>query len=281
MFPPPNSCDCHVHVIGPKARFPLPAKRRYTPSDATAAQLGAMLKQLGMARVVIIQPSFYGTDNACTLDGIAQLGNARGVAVIAPDTPEQELDRLHAAGIRGVRINIATIGGEPVDAIKAKITAAAKLCEKHRWHVQMFVDAETIAPLAPLLKSLPVDSVVDHFGLIAPGTTNGPLRALQSLLETGKTWVKISGAYRIAKDPNDTGIDPLARALCQANAERIVWGSDWPHTPHHTLQKPLDQESPFQAIDTRGLLDLLPRWLEDDALIDKVLVTNPAQLYGF
>ena len=128
MFPPPNSCDCHVHVIGAKGRFPLPANRRYTPSDATAAELAAMLKRLGMTRVVIVQPSFYGTDNACTLDGIAQLGNARGVAVIAPDTPEKELDILHDQGIRGLRINIATMGGEPVDAIKAKITAAAKLC---------------------------------------------------------------------------------------------------------------------------------------------------------
>ena len=281
MFPPPNSCDCHVHVIGPKRRFPLPAKRRYTPSDATVGDLAVMLKKLGMTRVVIVQPSFYGTDNACTLDGIAQLGNARGIAVVAPDTPEKELDILHDQGIRGLRINIATMGGEPVDTIKAKITAAAKLCEKHHWHVQMFVDAAAIEPLAPLLKSLPVDSVFDHFGLIAPGTTNGALHALQILLETGKTWVKISGAYRIGKDPNDKRINPLARALCKANPERIVWGSDWPHTPPHTIQKPLDQESPFQDIDTRGLLDLLPRWLEDDALIEKVLVSNPAKLYGF
>jgi predicted TIM-barrel fold metal-dependent hydrolase len=107
------------------------------------------------------------------------------------------------------------------------------------------------------------------------------LRALQGLLGSGKTWVKISGAYRISNDPNDPRIDPLARALCKANPERIVWGSDWPHTPPHTVQKPLDQESPFQDIDTRGLLDLLPRWLADEALIERVLVKNPARLYDF
>ncbi|HZQ11603.1 MAG TPA: amidohydrolase family protein [Pseudolabrys sp.] len=281
MFPPPNSCDCHVHVIGPKARFPLPTNRRYTPSDATAAELAAMLKRLGMSRVVIIQPSFYGTDNACTLDGIAQVGQARGVAVLPAQVPAAELDSLHSQGIRGLRINIATFGGAPLDDIKTKLAAAAKLCERHGWHVQLFVAAEVIAPLAPLLRALPVDSVIDHFGLIAPGTSGGPLRALQGLLETGKTWVKISGAYRIASDPNNRQIDPLARALVKANAERIVWGSDWPHTPPHTIQKPLDQESPFQDIDTRGLLDLLPRWLEDEALIARVLVTNPARLYGF
>ena len=120
MFPPPNSCDCHVHVIGPKARFPLPANRRYTPSDATAAELAAMLKRLGMTRVVIVQPSFYGTDNACTLDGIAQLGNARGVAVLPAQVPAAELDALHKQGIRGLRLNIATAGGAPVEEIKAK-----------------------------------------------------------------------------------------------------------------------------------------------------------------
>ena len=281
MFPPANSCDCHVHVIGPKGRFPLPAKRRYTPSDATAAELAAMLKRLGMARVVIVQPSFYGTDNACTLDGIAQVGNARGIAVLPAQVSAAELDALHKQGIRGLRINIATMGEEPADSIKAKIASAAKLCERHGWHVQMFVNASTIEPLTPLLRSLPVDSVFDHFGLLAPGTTNGALRALQGLLERGKSWVKISGAYRISDDPNDARIDPLARALCKANPERIVWGSDWPHTPPHTIQKPLGQESPFQNIDTHGLLDLLPRWLEDDALIARVLVSNPAKLYGF
>jgi len=281
MFPPALSCDCHVHVIGPKGRFPLPRERRYTPSDATAAELAAMLKRLGMTRVVIIQPSFYGTNNACTLDGMAQVGNARGVAVLPAQVSEAELDALHKQGIRGLRINIATVGGAPVGEIKEKLTAAAKLCERHGWHVQLFVGADVIEPLEPILRALPVDSVFDHFGLLVPGTTNGALRALQRMLESGKSWVKISGAYRISEDPNDTRIDPLARALCKANPERIVWGSDWPHTPPHTIQKPLDQESPFQNIDTRGLLDLLPRWLEDDALIERVLVNNPARLYDF
>ncbi len=281
MFPPLKSCDCHVHVIGPKARFPLPANRRYTPSDATAAELAAMLKRLGMTRVVIIQPSFYGTDNACTLDGMAQVGNARGVAVLPAQVPAAELDALHTQGIRGLRINIATVGGAPLDEIKSKVTAAAKLAEAHGWHVQLFVAADVIEPIAPLLRALPVDSVIDHFGLIPPGTSGGPLRALQGLLESGKTWVKISGAYRIDSDPNNRQIDPLARALCKASPARIVWGSDWPHTPPHTIQKPLDQESPFQKIDTLGLRDLLPRWLEDDALIERVLVSNPAKLYDF
>ena len=145
----------------------------------------------------------------------------------------------------------------------------------------MFVAPDAIALLAPVLLELPVDSVFDHFGLIPPGTEGGPLRTLQKLLERGKVWVKISGAYRISADPNDERIDPMARALCAANPERIVWGSDWPHTPPHDLQLPVDQELPFQDVDTQGLLDLLPRWLEDDDLVHRVLVENPARLYDF
>ena len=237
-FPPPQSCDCHVHVVGPKARFPLPRERRYTPSDAPAAELAAMLERLGLTRVVIIQPSFYGTDNSCVLDALAQLDNARGVAVLPEQVPEAELDALDEQGIRGLRINIASAGSASPDAIIRAVQAAAKLCEPHGWHVQMFVAADAIAPLAPVLHDLPVNSVFDHFGLIAPGAANGALRALTGLLETGKVWVKISGAYRISDDPNDPRIDPLARTLCEANPERIVWGSDWPHTPPNDLQKP-------------------------------------------
>ena len=280
-FPPRGACDSHVHVIGPKRRYPLPPGHRYTPKDAAVGNLAAMLKRLGLARVVIIQPSFYGTDNACMLDAIAALDGARGVAVLSDEVPAEELDALHGQGIRGLRVNIASAGPASIEAIKAAVVSTARLCERHGWHVQMFVNADAIAPLSPVLTALPVDSVFDHFGLIAPGTQGGPLRALQELLQTGKVWVKISGAYRIGADPNDERIDPMARALAAANPERIVWGSDWPHTPPHDLQLPKDNESPFQDIDTQGLLNLLPRWLKDDALVHRVLVENPAKLYDF
>lgn len=280
-FPPAKSTDCHVHVIGPKARFALAPGHRYTPKDALAGELAAMLGRLGLERVVLVQPSFYGTDNACMLDAMARIPGARGVAVLADDTPAPALDALHAQGVRGLRINIATAGGAPAEAIKAKVMAAARLCARHGWHAQVFVAAETIEPLAPFIKELPADIVFDHFGLIAPGTTGGPLSALCALLETGKVWVKISGAYRIATDPNDAGVDPLAKALCSTNPERIVWGSDWPHTPKHDVRTGSATELPFQAIDTRGLLHLVPRWLADDALVERVLVDNPGRLYDF
>jgi predicted TIM-barrel fold metal-dependent hydrolase len=282
VFPPRASCDCHVHVIGPKRRFPLPRERRYTPMDAPVGALAAMLKRLGVERVVLVQPSFYGTDNACMLDAMTRLKSARGVAVLPDEVPEAELDAMDEQGIRGLRVNIASSGPASPESIAHAAKAAAKLCERNSWHVQMFVAANAIEPLAPVLADFPVTSVLDHFGLIAPGSTNGAIRPLLRLLESGNTWVKISGAYRIAADPNDKRIGPLARALCNANPERIVWGSDWPHTPRHDLHKGgSEEELPFQNIDTRGLLDLVPRWLEDDALVERVLVTNPARLYGF
>jgi predicted TIM-barrel fold metal-dependent hydrolase len=280
-FPPAKACDSHVHAIGPKARFPLAPGHRYTPQDAPAVALAAMLERLGLQRVVLVQPSFYGTDNACMLDAMAKIAGARGVAVLAEDTPTQALEALDAQGVRGLRVNIATSGAAPVEDVKRRIAGAARLCEWHGWHVQVFVPADAIEPLAPFIRTLPVGVVFDHFGLIAPGTTTGPLAALCRLLESGNVWVKISGAYRIADDPTDTRIDALARALAKANPERIVWGSDWPHTPKHGIHTGSATELPFQDIDTRGLLHLLPRWLEDDALLKRVLVDNPARLYDF
>jgi len=281
-FPPPHACDCHVHVIGPKTRFPLAPMRRYTPKDATVRELAAMLGRLGLERVVLVQPSFYATDNACLVDAMTRLPAARGIAVLAPGSSPAALDALHERGVRGLRINIATSGTAPLETIKDEIATAAKLCARHGWHVQLFVAAAAIEPLAPVLKALPVDSVFDHFGLIAPDDVSGALRALQDLLASGKTWVKISAAYRISGDPNDPRIGPLARALCEANPERIVWGTDWPHTPRHHLHRgPRDEEIPFRPMNTRGLLNLLPRWLKDEALVQRVLVDNPAKLYDF
>lgn len=281
-FPPQGAADCHVHVIGPKARFPLAAKRTYTPMDAPTAELAAMLERLGLDRVVLVQPSFYGTDNACMLDCMAALPGSRGVAVLPAEVPGSELDDLHKRGVRGLRVNIATGGTASVDRMRVDIAAAAKLCARNGWHVQIFVPSTVLLPLSATLRALPVDTVIDHFGLIAPGETGEAPDTLVALLESGKVWVKISGAYRIAQDPADPRIDPLARRLVAANPEHVVWGSDWPHTPRHDLRKPGESdEMPFQDIDTKGLLALVPRWLKDDVLVRRVLVDNPARLYGF
>ncbi|MBI3703393.1 MAG: amidohydrolase family protein [Rhizobiales bacterium] len=280
-FPPPGATDCHVHVIGPKSRYPLSRERRYTPMDAPAAALAAMLARLKLARVVLVQPSFYRTDNACMFAAMAELPQARGVAVLPDKVAAAELDRLHARGIRGLRVNIATGGAAALEVMRRDIAAAARLCERHGWHVQLFVASTAIEALTPLLKELPVDIVFDHFGLNAPGADTPGLRALKRLLHAGKTWVKISGAYRITswRDPR---LGPLARELCAVNPQRIVWGSDWPHTPKHSLRKPnAEEELPFQAIDTAALLALVPHWLGNDRLVRRVMVDNPRKLYDF
>ena len=280
-FPPPGATDCHVHAIGPKTRFPLARERGYTPMDAPTEALAAMLTRLKLERVVLVQPSFYRTDNACMLDTMGKIKNARGVAVLPDKVAAAQLDRLHTRGIRGLRVNIATAGAASVEVMRRDIAAAARLAERHGWHVQLFVPSTAIEPLTPLLKELPVDIVFDHFGLIAPGADMPGLRALKRLLQAGKTWVKISGAYRITswRDPR---IGSLARELCAVNPQRIVWGSDWPHTSKQSQRKPNAQEElPFQAIDTAALLALVPHWLDNARLVRRVMVDNPKKLYGF
>ena len=281
-FPPAGSCDSHVHVIGPKSQFPLAPERSYTPMDAPAGELRSMLARLHLDRVVLVQPSFYRADNSCMLAAMAEIKNCRGVAVLPAKVSDAELDDLDDQGIRGLRVNIASVGAASLDAVREQLFAAARLCERHGWHVQMFVEAETLERIAPTLLELPVHSVIDHFGLIPPGTSGGPLRALTRLLQSGNVWVKISGAYRTAEDPFDPLLGPLARMLADANPDRIVWGSDWPHTPGHgPNRRDPSRELPFQNQDTLGLLNLVPQWLGDDKLVRKVLVSNPARLYGF
>lgn len=283
LFPPPGSCDCHVHVIGPKAAFPLARERTYTPMDATRADLEAMLAQLGLDRVVLVQPSIYGADNACMMDTIDALGDrARGVAVLAPDTAGSLLDDLHRRGVRGLRINVASSAVRGIDVVRRDFEAAAALCARNGWHLQTFAAADTLVALASLIATLPVPLVVDHFGLVKPGEEDGaPARMLIHLLAQGKIWVKLSGTYRIADDPVDPRIVPLAQRFAYANPERIVWGSDWPHTPPHTHEPIADDiEVPYQDIDTRGLLDSTRAWF-DAATVRRFLVDNPAKLYDF
>jgi predicted TIM-barrel fold metal-dependent hydrolase len=241
-----------------------------------------MLARLGLARAVLVQPSFYGTDNACMLDAMTQLEDARGVAVLPRHVSPIELDELNARGIRGLRVNVASGGAEAAATVYDDLAAAAATCTRHGWHVEIFASAGMMEALAPALIDLPVATVIDHFGFAPPGQSDAALDTMLRLLETGKVWVKLSGAYRVGPDPFSAKIDSLARRLHAANPERIVWGSDWPHTPRHDLRhQGVDIEVPFQDIDTVALLAVVPRWLDDDRAVTRVLVDNPARLYGF
>ena len=281
-FPPRGSCDCHVHVIGPKSRFPLAAKRSYTPADATTDDLKAMMARVGVDRAVIVHPSVFGTDNSCTLDALRAMGRAaRGVAVPAADASDEALGAMHALGVRGVRLNVVSGGAAPADTIEAQIERAARQCAPRGWHLQIFAEAALLEALAPMLAGLPVPVVFDHFGLVRPGQTeSGASRIISRLIADGKAWVKLSGFYRIADDPFDPAIGPLARHFFDANPERVVWASDWPHTPPHTEKAEDDREAPYREMDTKGLLYRMRDWFAPDEL-QRILVDNPARLYDF
>ena len=285
-FPPANSCDSHLHVVGPQVNYPLTAKRAFTPPDAPLPELIAMHKRLGIERLVLIQTSVFGYDNRCMLDGLSKLGKrARGVVIVPDNTSTTELDEMHQLGVRGIRINI-TEEPHSVAEIALKIASTVKLCQRNGWHLQIFLRADKLTALASTLAKLPIDCVIDHFGLIPPqDVPHAAENALVELLEAGRTWVKISGAYRVGDDTHNDFKDPkigaMARRFYRANPERVVWGTDWPHTPVHGAVAVNDQESPYRDIDPANLLEELRLWFNDTSAMEQILVHNPAKLYAF
>jgi predicted TIM-barrel fold metal-dependent hydrolase len=281
---PAGACDCHVHVIPDPARFPLAPERVYTPPTATAEQLLELQRLLRLDRVVIVHPSIYGSDNRATLDGMHRLGRARarGVAVIDERTPEAALDAMASAGMVGLRVNLETVGEADPKAAARKLQAAAARASGRFWHVQVYTRLPVIAALAEVLHRLPVTLVVDHFGGARAelGPEQPGFDTLLALLRGGKAYVKISGCYRSSTAaPDYRDIEPLARALIAANPERIVWGTDWPH-PDASRRRPRDV-TPYYAIDDGNVMNQLARWAPDPTIRKKILVDNPARLYGF
>ena len=269
---PPLACDSHMHVFD--TRFaPSPHWQR-TPPDAPVAAYRQLQQRLGTQRTVVVTPSTYGTDNACTLDALDRLGDdARGVALVAHDVGDAELDRLHARRVRGLRVNFVTPqswGGTTPEML----TTLARKVARLGWHIQVFMHPQQIVALEGVLAALPVPLVVDHLGRIDPaeGPAGAAYEVLRRLLDSGNTWVKLSGAYMrsTVHGPSYADTLPLARALVQAAPERLVWGSDWPHTT----------EAPGTVNDA-DLVDLLRAWAGSDAAMDRILVDNPARLYGF
>lgn len=268
---PPGACDCHCHVFGPTAQFPYSVDRQYTPPDAPLEDYIALLDTLGVERTVIVQPSIYGTDNSCTEDGIRRLaGRARGIAVVDRSVDDAELERLHAAGFRGVRFNLIHTGGsaslELLELLAAKVAPLG-------WHVQIYLRGRLLPEIEYRLKSLPTQVVIDHLGHMeaGQGTDQPGFRTLLQLVEHGRTWVKLC-PYRFdwGGSPWDNAA-PFAQALAKAAPERLVWGTDWPHPDIPGGIMPNDGD----------LVDALGSWFSDDELIARVLVDNPTVLYVF
>lgn len=283
---PAGACDCHTHIHGDPAKFPFFAGRVYTPELASPEEMSALHKALHIERVVIVTPSVYGPDNSATLFGMKARGaTARGVAVIDDKTPESDLDAMKQEGFRGIRLNLATGGISDPNVGRQRFQAAVDRMKARGWHIQLFTGLPMISAIKELVAASPVPVVFDHFGgaVAELGPEQPGFSDLLELVKSGKAHVKISGAYRASKlAPDYPDAAPLARALIAANSDRIIWGTDWPHPNSVTPpgNKPTDVTPLFQIDDGR-LLNQLPVWAPDAAIRKKILVDNPARLYGF
>jgi predicted TIM-barrel fold metal-dependent hydrolase len=282
---PAGACDCHTHIIGDPATFPFFADRTYTPETALPEEMTALHRRLHMERVVIVTPSVYGTDNRATLFGMKARGpSARGVAVIDEKTPESALDELAQLGVRGIRLNLATGRVNDPAAARQRFTAAVERVKHRSWHVQFYTTLDVIGALKDAFAAAPVPIVFDHFAgaPAALGPAQPGFADMLDLVKSGKAYVKISGAYRISKAaPDYADAAPLARALIAANPDRILWGTDWPHTASTPPGKQPTDVTPLTPIDDGRLLNQLALWAPDAAVREKILVANPARLYGF
>jgi predicted TIM-barrel fold metal-dependent hydrolase len=268
---PPGACDAHCHVFGPAARFPYAPERSYTPPDAPVESLRKLHAHLGISRAVIVHASCHGSDMAVTLDAIASSGGAyRGVAVVEDAVTDGELARLHAGGIRGIRFNfVKHLGGVPDLGVFHRLLARIKPLG---WHIVLHFDAGDLLEQRALLERIDVPFIIDHMGRVkaAEGLEQAPFRALTELYRRNPlAWIKISGAERISvgKRPFHDAV-PFAQALIGIDADRLLWGTDWPH-PNISKDMPNDGE----------LVDLLALMCPDVRLRDRILVGNPTRLY--
>jgi len=280
---PPGATDCAVHVFEPQ-RFPYGQSRSYTPEPATVAELRQFLRALELERVVVVQATPYGTDNACVVGSLRELGNrARGVATIDEKTPEASLDEMHQAGVRGVRLSLNATTDAATARQRLK-TTADRLRTRKNWSLQISANAATYAILRDELMALPMPLVVDHFGQVqvAEGVAQRGFGAIVELVKSGKAYVKLSNADSFSKESDPSDITPFATALINANPQRIVWGTAWPHPTAGAVEgrKPTDIAFHRQVDDGR-VMNMLPVWVPDAAMRKMILVDNPARLYGF
>ena len=277
---PPGATDCHHHIFGAPNKVPLNPNRQYTPAEATLEQFKARNKVLGIHNSVVVQPSTYGVNNDFICEQVRALGeNGRGIAVTDITTPEKDLENLNDAGYRGTRFNVAASGGTPL----SELSAVAERIKQYGWNIQFFMFvSKSMVELESQIAKLPVPVVIDHMGapdLSVGGPEQPGFQALINLLKGGNTYVKLCGAYRLDFTGNPwPAADPFARALIKAAPERCVWGSDWPHP--YCIEPDMKTLAPIP--NDGDLFDKLMEWCDgDEALWKKILVDNPAKLYGF
>lgn len=269
---PPGACDAHVHVWGPRKRFPFAEGRRYTPSDAPKELLFKLHERLGIQHCVIVQPACHGLDNSVTVDAVAATGGAyKGVALVPTTIADVELKRLAAAYLCGARFHymehLAT--GPSIE----EVIVFGKRLAAVGWHLQIHMDGGRIAELAPALKRSPVPVMIDHIGRIdaSLGLEQPAFRALLALMQDKNVWVKVSGTDRATRQGPPYGdAVPFARKLVEEFGDRVVWGTDWPH-PNHAPP----------VVDDGMLVDILTGIAPSDAARQALLVDNPQRFYRF
>ena len=268
---PEGACDTHMHIFGSRARYPMVPNRSYTPPEATVEAYETLARVLQIRRTVVVQPSVYGVDNACTLDALLALSlEARAIVAVDGDVSDAELQRLHARGACGIRFNMLMNGG-------IGIADAERLAERIKgmgWHIEVMIDVSRDPECTERFGRLGVPVVFDHIGHLRPGrrTDDPGFRAMVRLVGEGHCWVKLSGAYRVTVEDRAPYADVGAhvRALLEVNPQRCLWATDWPH-PGINVPMPNDG----------ALLDMLGYWIRDAAMRRRILVDNPADLYGF
>ena len=272
---PKGTIDTHAHIFATEDQYPFSAGRGYTPPEATLESYSQLHEALGgIERAVLTQPSVYGTDNTCMLNAVSKMnGKFRAVVAVDPAITDAQLEQFHENGARGVRVNMVDKGGNPFDGPKAvqKFTHRIK---DMGWHLEVLVKVHEFDDLRATMNAMAVDVSFGHLGYM---TTDNPIdhpgfQALLNLLRDGNSWVKLTGSYRITTSAHTpyNDVTPYAQAIIEANEDRVVWGTDWPH-PVFKGNMPNDG----------ALMDQLAVWAPDDAQRTKILVTNPMALYGF
>jgi len=268
---PPGACDSHTHIFGPFDRYPYTPTADYVPYEAPVEALIAMHDAIGVSRGVLVHVSGHGPEGQPTLDALAAYPDRfRAIGVLDGSVTDEELARFDAAGFRGIRVIMRTTHAHEPPLDERLVARIAEL----GWHVQLFTELPRLVAMADRLRALPAEVVIDHMGMpdVAAGIDHPDFRALRDLLRDGRFWVKVCGPMRFSKEPGPPYSDaaPFARALLEAAPDRCVWATDWPHVRMAEVM-PNDGD----------LVDLLANWCPHANVLRKVLVENPARLYGF
>jgi predicted TIM-barrel fold metal-dependent hydrolase len=279
---PPLSCDCHLHVFGDPVTYPYSADRRNTPPALPLAEYMAgyrdFANRCGIERMVFTQPSTYGRDNSCLLDAIRMCkGKARGIVDIDENAPDAELARLAAAGVVGIRFNL----GPPnrpreaglMEKHLARLQRLDARCAEIGWQLDILSPSWLIIDMLEIYRKFKSNFTLAHFGmfLARDGAQQPGLLKMVDFLRNGpgRCYMKLTAPYRMATAPTYADSTVIAQALIDAAPDRIIWGSDYPYLSH------------ADKVNSIDLFNLVAQWMPDAATRHKILVDNPARLFGF